>query len=42
VFSVEAVWWEFWLASIEWHAFLQILSAMLGRLQKGTQAAAVY
>jgi superfamily II DNA helicase RecQ len=41
VFSVEAARWEFRLASMEWHAFLQIPSAMLGRPQKGTQAAAV-
>jgi superfamily II DNA helicase RecQ len=41
VFSVEATQWEFCLASIEWHAFLQIPSVMLKKPHKGTQAAAV-
>jgi hypothetical protein len=41
VFSVEATRWEFRLASIEWHMFLQIPSVMLKKPRKGTQAAAV-
>jgi superfamily II DNA helicase RecQ len=41
VFSVEATRWEFCLASIEWHAFLQIPSVMSQKPRKGTQAAAV-
>jgi hypothetical protein len=41
VFSVEATRWEFRLASMEWHAFLQIPSVMSKKPRKGTQAAAV-
>jgi hypothetical protein len=40
MFSVEARRIGLRLASIEWHAFLQIPSAILKKAQKGTQAAA--
>jgi hypothetical protein len=40
MFSVEARRIGLRLASIEWHVFLQILSAMLKKARKGTQAAA--